>query len=169
MPSCDCCGARILFGGVRGDEHRYCSDDCAGQAFWVQRGRAIPENEVEQKVRQLHWGPCPKCAGAGPVDLHVSHWVYSALVFTKYGSRTAVCCRSCARKGHLKDGAFSLLLGWWGFPFGLLLTPLQVLRNLAGATGLSGPGDHEPSPQFRRHVASRMAYERAEPWDRGLD
>ena len=28
--------------------------------------------------------------------------------------------------------ALSLALGWWGFPFGLIFTPITVVRNLLG-------------------------------------
>jgi hypothetical protein len=30
------------------------------------------------------------------------------------------------------DATFSLLLGWWGIPWGLLVTPVQIARNIGG-------------------------------------
>ena len=45
-------------------------------------------------------------------------------------------------------------LGWWGFPWGLLLTPIQVGRNLAGAFQ-AAPASH--SPDFERVVREQLA------------
>ena len=161
MASCDYCGTHILFGGVKQNDLRFCKAECAGQALWVQRAGSIPEHEVEKRTRALHRSQCPRCGGAGPVDLHSSHWVYSALVFTKWSSQPEVCCRSCGRKKQLTNGVFSLAFGWWGVPFGLLLTPVQVARNFSGVVGLSGPKDDEPSPALRRIVRLTMARERS--------
>ena len=161
MASCDFCGTHILFGGVKQDDLRFCNAKCAVQGDWIRKAGSIPEHEVEKRTRALHQSPCPRCAGPGPVDLHTSHRVYSALAFTKWSSHPEISCRSCGRKKQLKNGAFSLALGWWGFPFGLLLTPVQVARNLGGAVGLSGPRDDEPSPALRRIVRLTMARERA--------
>jgi hypothetical protein len=33
----------------------------------------------------------------------------------------------------------SLLLGWWGFPFGLVFTPLSVINNLRGGRNINEP------------------------------
>lgn len=33
----------------------------------------------------------------------------------------------------------SLLLGWWGFPWGLIYTPMVVVQNLGGGTDVTGP------------------------------
>ncbi|APW61667.1 hypothetical protein [Paludisphaera borealis] len=161
MASCDCCGTRILFGGVKLDDLRFCNAKCAEQGYWIQRGDAIPEGEVQERLRSLHQGQCPRCAGPGPVDVHTSHRVYSALAFTAWSSHPEICCRSCGRWKQLKHGAFSLALGWWGFPFGFLLTPVQLTRNFTGLVGLSGPKDDAPSPTFRRAVQVAMAKQRA--------
>lgn len=32
----------------------------------------------------------------------------------------------------------SLLLGWWGFPWGLIYTPMVVVQNLSGGTDVTG-------------------------------
>ncbi len=32
----------------------------------------------------------------------------------------------------------SLLLGWWGFPWGLIYTPMVVVQNLGGGTDVTG-------------------------------
>jgi hypothetical protein len=50
----------------------------------------------------------------------------------------------------------NLLLGWWGFPFGLVWTPMSLSRNRKtlgklrelAASGVAGPGWH-PDPTGR--------------------
>jgi hypothetical protein len=32
----------------------------------------------------------------------------------------------------------SLCLGWWGFPFGLIFTPITIFHNLGGGTDVTG-------------------------------
>jgi hypothetical protein len=32
----------------------------------------------------------------------------------------------------------SLALGWWGFPFGLIFTPIAIAQNLSGGTDVTG-------------------------------
>lgn len=48
----------------------------------------------------------------------------------------------------------SFLLGWWGIPFGILMTPIQLLRN--GYAMLFPPSTAEPSEAFQRVVVERF-------------
>lgn len=43
----------------------------------------------------------------------------------------------------------SLALGWWGFPFGLIFTPMVVIKNLAGGKDVTNEvvGALYPQPQ----------------------
>lgn len=157
MASCDFCGTSILFGGVKQRNLRFCNAKCAGSADMVQASLKIPEAEIERAVREVHQGDCPKCGGRGPVDLHTSHRVYSALAWTSWSSHPAICCRSCGIKNQLKHSVFSMLLGWWGFPFGLLITPVQIGRNLAGIIGLGAPDPDTPSPALGQTIRLTLA------------
>jgi hypothetical protein len=38
----------------------------------------------------------------------------------------------------------SLLLGWWGIPWGILYTPVVVLTNLSGGLGVDGTLPRSP-------------------------
>jgi hypothetical protein len=101
------------------------------------------EDYIREQVREIHQGNCPRCGASGPVDLHTSYWVWSALFFTRWGSSPLICCRKCGRTEQIKASLFSLFLGWWGFPWGILMTPFQIIRNLMGIFG--GPSDTKPS------------------------
>ncbi|WP_239946439.1 hypothetical protein [Dyella terrae] len=45
-------------------------------------------------------------------------------------------------------------LGWWGFPWGLLVTPVQIARNVAG---LCKSESEQPSPRFEQIVRRQIA------------
>jgi hypothetical protein len=53
-------------------------------------------------------------------------------------------------KSQLGGVLFSLVLGWWGFPWGIILTPVQIGRNIAGMCG--GPDSSRPSAALRKLV-----------------
>jgi len=66
-------------------------------------------------------------------------------------------CQSCGTKRKVFDTFYSLVFGWWGMPWGLLITPLQVLRNLVGL--LRKPDPSVPSAALEKMVRLRMAEE----------
>ena len=150
MARCGYCETTILFGGVRDLHDRYCNEGCRNAGALLAVSSQVPVDTVRQQVWGVHRGPCPKCKGRGPVDVHVSYWVWSAVLFTRWGSTPAVSCRACARKSQLANIASSLLLGWWGFPWGLGITPVQIFRNAVGLA--RGPDDAQPSPHLEKLV-----------------
>lgn len=79
----------------------------------------------------------------------MSHRVWSAIVMTRWSSSLLVSCRKCGVKQQSLSTLSSAVLGWWGFPWGLIMTPVQVIRNLAGLTSSHDPA--RPSPQLVQH------------------
>jgi hypothetical protein len=157
MARCDHCGTIILFGAVKRGDLRFCNAACSSFTDQDRASEAVSDQEIEDQAWELHDGDCPICGGPGPVDIRVSHRVYSAIAWTSWSSRPELCCESCGRKKFLRDGAFSFLLGWWGFPFGLVVTPVQVLRNVGGLMGRGQPDPDEPSEALRSLVRLRIA------------
>ncbi len=47
-------------------------------------------------------------------------WVMSFLVLTRHLEYRSNLCRACSARTELKEQAKSALLGWWGFPWGLM-------------------------------------------------
>lgn len=142
MATCAYCNTTILLGGKRQGDLRFCNATCAANGALVQVANQLPPFAVGQYLRQVHSGNCPNCHGQGPVDVHTSYRVWSALVMTNWSSRPSVCCQSCGTKKKIGDAFFSFFLGWWGFPWGILVTPLQLGRNIIGlfqATDASQP------------------------------
>src|SRR4051794_18538215 len=122
MAKCAYCGTTIAFGGVREGELRFCRKACRDKAHLSAPSTQLPEEFVWEKAAEVHAGACPKCGGAGPVDLRTSYSVWSALVLTRWSQKSELCCRSCGRKAQLQAAAMSAALGWWGFPWGFIIT-----------------------------------------------
>lgn len=155
MAQCDYCGTMILFGGVRDNGLRFCGQECHEQAALHSVEVHVPAEILEQQVAEVHQGDCPKCGGPGPVDVHTSHLAWSALVVTSWRSTPHVCCRACGIRSQVNGLVLTLVVGWWGFPFGIILTPIQIVRNLAGM--FSAPDPMTPSAQLENVVKAMLA------------
>jgi hypothetical protein len=155
MASCATCGTTVLFGGKKHGTLRFCNDRCESQGTLVMVSRQVPHDLVEEASADVHGGACPRCRGPGPVDVHSSHWVYSVVIFTKFWSEPQVSCRGCGVKKKLVATLTSALIGWWGFPFGLLGTPVQLGRNLIGL--FLAPNPARPSEQLQNKVRLNIA------------
>jgi hypothetical protein len=150
MAQCGYCGTGILFGGVRDGTQRFCNNKCLQNAYLLRLGQQVPADLLERQVEEVFRGNFPKCRALGPIDVHKAHRVWSAILLTQWSSSGQVSCRSCATKSQLGGLLFCLGLGWWGFPWGLILTPVQIARNIMGMC--AGPDAARPSADLRRLV-----------------
>lgn len=150
MAKCDYCGGSTLFGGTRVNQYSFCSRTCQNNGYALITANEIPEHYLQEQVNALHQGACPRCKGAGPVDVHTSHFVWSAVIMTRWSSTPHVCCRHCGQSQQIQDTLLSLLVGWWGFPWGIIMTPVQVIRNVSAMT--APPSNVRPSDELRRIV-----------------
>jgi hypothetical protein len=155
MAACGYCGTTILFGGVKDNDLRFCNNECHQKGQVLVVSRSVPKDIVDDQVRHIHRGHCPKCQGSGPIDVHTAHRIYSALVYTSWSSIPNVSCRSCGIKSQMGNTVFSLLLGWWGFPWGLIMTPVQIGRNIFGI--IKGPDESKPSDKLENLVRVSIA------------
>ena len=170
MKKCEVCGTTILFGPVRDGGHVYCGYECMENGRFEEHTSFVPDDIAFAQAKKINAGACPKCGGPGPVDVLYSHTVWSALVMTSYKSNPEVSCGACGRKAKATALVFSALFGWWGFPFGLFLTPIQVARNLFGMFG--GPKLGHPSADLLPIAKLMLANEvehRAEIIDATID
>lgn len=155
MAKCDYCGSMILFGGVKEKNRRFCNDTCYQHGFLLLVADELPDDAVAQHLAAVHQGDCPKCGGPGPIDVHTSHFVWSALVITSQQSNPEVCCHSCGIQSKLQATLFCGLLGWWGIPWGLIFTPIYLLRNISGL--FSWPDPMMPSQELENIVRLNLA------------
>ena len=136
MATCGHCGETIVFGGVRAGDLRYCNNTCLENAGGLGAAAPVSDDAVADLAHRIHSGPCPKCQRTGPVDVHMAYWVWSALAFTRWGHQQQLSCRRCALKTQAGRLVQSAVLGWWGFPWGIIMTPVQVVRT---ATAMIAP------------------------------
>lgn len=130
MAKCDACGTTILFGGKKQSGLTFCNDKCLFKGVLALTAHDLPLNVVEDEVKRVHGGPCPICSGAGPVDLRFYHQVWSVIYLCSHKSAALLGCARCGRKKQVFSLFFSLFLGWWSIPWGLIYTPVQIFRNL---------------------------------------
>jgi len=155
MARCAFCNTFILIGGPKAGDERFCNNECLRKGEFAKFAGQVPDDLVHRETLKLHGGECPHCAGIGPVDVHTTYRVHSFLVMTQWSSRPAVCCGSCATKRALGDAAYSLFLGWWGIPWGLVMTPVQLVRNVVAM--VRRPDPSEPTPALKQMVRMQIA------------
>ena len=161
MAQCSTCSKTILFGGEKAEGLRFCNEQCLAAGKVLLESRRIPADVVARALVEVVDGKCPVCGGPGPVELFLSHRVFSAVVVTSWKSVPQISCRRCATKSQLGSTLSSLLLGWWGIPWGLVVTPVQIARNLAG---LARKADREnPSKELEEFVRARLASQAQTP------
>lgn len=159
MAKCGYCGSSILMGGARAGDQRFCNNTCLQNARILSITKNVPNDVLERKIEEVWRGNCPKCRSLGPVDVHKVHEVWSALVLTRWTTQSQISCRSCATKRQFGGMAFSAALGWWGFPWGLILTPVQISRNIIGLS--RGPDPSRPSDALRKAVLVNLGLQMA--------
>ena len=158
MAKCDYCGSTILFGGKRDGSLKFCNDECHKKGFLLAIANEVPDEIVQQYINEVHAGTCPKCYGQGPIDVHTSYNVMSFLLITRWSSKPEISCRSCGFKSQLGGILTSFFLGWWGAPWGIIITPIQIIRNIVGM--VNGPDPARPSQQLcsllRMNLAAQL-------------
>ncbi|HLH54388.1 MAG TPA: hypothetical protein VKY92_12310 [Verrucomicrobiae bacterium] len=159
VAKCNYCDSSIVFGGRSDPTGRYCNAKCQQSGHLVAIAKEVPAQEIERLLEEVRHGTCPRCGGPGPLDVHKSYQVWSALVVTSWRSNLALSCKSCATKRQVGALALSFFVGWWGVPWGLLMTPIQIGRNLGGIFG--GPDPSTPSATLRKFVLLHAGANRA--------
>jgi hypothetical protein len=154
MARCAHCNKFIL-GGKKQGALRFCNDECHQRGFLAPMAeRAAPE-QIAERIRQLHQQQCPICGGDGPVDVCTSHLAWSYLIRTSWKDRSQLSCASCGKKAIWKGLAITSLFGWWGFPFGLVATPWQLLNGIKSLRKL--PAASRPSDALQHMVKLQVA------------
>lgn len=130
MPSCNACGNYIMWGGVKDAGMRFCNAKCHRRGFLSVVANELPAAEIARLAGELQGGPCPVCRRPGPVDLQQAHYIWSAIYLTSWKSVPSLSCQRCGNWRRVRAMLSCGLLGWWGLPWGLLGTPIQIGRNV---------------------------------------
>ncbi|RTL29950.1 MAG: hypothetical protein EKK47_12060 [Burkholderiales bacterium] len=161
---CDFCGSSARFSAVLDEGQRFCSKSCLRSARLLEASEDIPKEAIFQHACRIKEGPCPSCQRTlTRIEVRPYYRVWSVGLFTQWTKRTHICCLSCGRKTNLESLIFSVVLGWWGIPWGLIITPGQIIANITEM--LRSRGDSEPSAELiqaaRLDLAARRYKERA--------
>lgn len=143
-----------MLGGSKAGELRFCNDQHRSLYILSEAADSLPPQTIADAVVSLHQGACPKCGGPGPIDIQARHTIVSFLVMTQWKTETVPCCGKCGTKAKLGAALTNFFTGWWGFPWGILLTPVQIGRNLMGLRDKPIAG--QPSRALERHVRMRL-------------
>ena len=144
MKKCQTCNKTIFFGGRKEREYIFCSAACLEKRRVQIAADQIPDNIVLEHALNIRNGDCPKCKRRnGPIDIHTSYKVWSLIILTSWNSNPQISCRSCGTKAQIEGFVFSLFCGWWGVPFGIFVTPVQLWKNISGM--VSKKNRSEPS------------------------
>jgi len=151
MASCNNCGSTILFGGKKAGKYRFCSEKCLSSGGYILIVDEIPNEIIAEHAKTAHEGTCPECNKQnGPVDVHTAHKIWSAGFLTSWVSNSQVSCRSCGIKSQIIGTLYSLFLGWWGFPWGIIMTPVQIIKNIGGI--IFSPDPTRPSEKLKHII-----------------
>jgi hypothetical protein len=140
----------VVVGGVRSGEERFCNTKCQQRGHLLSLAKLVPGETLDREVEQVFRGNCPKCGSLGPIDVHKYYEVWSLLVLTRWATSQQISCRSCAMKRQSGALVFSMFCGWWGIPWGIILTPIQVTRNIAALC--SRADSSGPSASLRKLI-----------------
>ena len=153
MATCPSCNQWFI-GGVTSNGRKFCSEACVQEGVIFQVIDQLPAQYIDEQTRRIHHGLCPECKGPGPVECFQTHNVYAFVFMTRWTSTPHVCCKACATQKALGAIALTLVTGWWGIPHGIVMTPIQIARNIGTMRREVVTG--QPSDQMRQLVG-RMA------------
>lgn len=157
MGPCYSCKRTVAFGGIKDHGFRFCSKACHAQkAAFIASLASVSAANVDVEVAKIRNGLCAKCGKSGSIDFHKSVFVWSAVLITRMSENTFIGCSTCARKAQALSSVGTLLVGWWGIPFGLLFTPAALLVNVYQMIR-SGPRA-QPSSLLRDYARDRLAF-----------
>jgi hypothetical protein len=96
----------------------------------LAQNKTYTVQEITNYATYLRSLPCPTCGNKlNNLNGTTTHYVKSFIFFTNYSAEVSIACPDCLDKKITQAIWSSLLLGWWGFPWGLIRTPMSVYRN----------------------------------------
>jgi len=152
---CVFCNSLINSGVEDENKYKFCDSTCLYNYKVISTSNLISDDIVEENTKQIHQGHCPICKKQrGSIDVHYSHSIYSLLLYSSWNSKTQISCRFCGLKSQIISSITSFLFGWWGFPWGMIYTPIQLIKNL---DGIFLPSEStKPSIQLRNQIKLRL-------------
>lgn len=151
MAHCNYCKSIIFIGGKKQGDLRFCGNNCFLKGQYLLYTEKLPSKTINDLINTTHQGACPKCHKKnGPVDIHTSYKIWSFILVSYWQAEPEVSCRTCGVKAQLSGTVSSLLLGWWGLPWGIIMTPIQATRNVLAL--VVSPNPFRPSKKLQDRI-----------------
>ncbi|RXR17682.1 hypothetical protein EQG63_09330 [Flavobacterium amnicola] len=84
--------------------------------------------ELSQRLRSL---PCPLCGNkTAKLNATIMYTAKSFILFSVFREEPIIGCPDCLDKKNEESIISTALLGWWGFPSGILKTPFYIYNNI---------------------------------------
>jgi hypothetical protein len=157
MAHCDHCGVSFRGMSIANGRYRFCNGVCAEKGAVLRKLDRVDVGVINEHIARAQAGPCAECAANAKVDMYYSYRAHSVLVYTSWKKRTHFCCRSCGRRHQISSIAYCMCLGWWGVPFGLVITPWQIAMNLGALLRNSNGPSNELQRIIRLNLAAALA------------
>lgn len=104
--------------------------------------RVVSEQEIAEYCGLLQVQPCPICHSSSQrLNAALTSKVISFLVITTWKKQFAIACPTCLDKLNRDASISTALLGWWGFPWGIIRTIQALIAN-----GKMEKTNHVPHP-----------------------
>lgn len=153
MARCSHCNKWIVR-GIREGQQRFCRTRCLEQAL-CGLVEDVDDDWLADLVNQQRSRICPLCRKRTPCDIYVQHTATSFVIHFSWKDSPVICCRRCGI-GHVCVGiVWTLLLGWWHFPLGIIITFWQAGNGVRELLSLPSAG--EPSPALTTMVKLELA------------
>ncbi len=96
-----------------------------------------PEENEHQTTESEYTDPVAyacDCCGRADVSLryYIFAWVVSYILATRHGQTPLILCKICRFRKTFEYTLGTGLLGWWGFPWGIIYTLVGLIQNLLG-------------------------------------
>jgi len=90
----------------------------------------LSQVEIKVLVSEIKKTPCPICNQSfAPLQAAEIQKVRSILLITNHSAEAMIACENCIKKEKNKQLLLNFLLGWWGFPWGLIRTPMALVKH----------------------------------------
>lgn len=154
MGRCATC-RKFIIGGPKQGDLQFCSEQCLEDGFLAPLAQRAAPELVAARAYDAHQQNCPVCGGAGPVDIYTSHTAFSLFWITSWKSQPRLCCARCGTAAIRRGLITTALFGWWGIPFGIVMTPWQLYNGVKSLANRPNPS--EPSMELTRRIRIEIA------------
>jgi hypothetical protein len=101
--------------------------------------------EIDNYCDIIRNSPCPSCGTTfSKLNGTLTSEVMSFIFFTHWSKKIKVGCPDCLDKANNNALIKSILIGWWGIPWGFIRTPIAIGQNLKSkrTNHLDSPNDY---------------------------